>query len=91
MAIESGQIKVTLRAPDGRKYSFSVQETDNDQISLMVGDKVVAIISVETMTKEVKDEDGDYHIKPSDNFYVNFVATDAVAKRECSAMAWVGS
>ena len=58
------------------------------KIVLKVDGKKVATISVVTMEKEVKDDDGDYHTKPSENFYIQFEAVEAVAKKHCSAMAF---
>lgn len=83
------QLEITLVGGNyGRKHTFNLMRRDND-IAFFVGEKLIATLAVTTMTKDVRDDDGDYHTKPSDNFYIDFVAVEAVCKRECSAMVFV--
>jgi hypothetical protein len=85
------ELEITLQSMSyGKQHSFSlVKQEGPSQLILVVGGKKVATLRVVTMEKEVKDDDGDYHVKPSNNFYIQFEAVEAVCKRECTAMAFV--
>jgi len=48
----------------------------------------IARISVQTLTKDVKDEEGDYHTKPSKNFVLCFEAVENGGSKD-TANAWV--
>lgn len=85
----SGDVSVTLPSKNyDREHGFTLLERE-DTVAIIVGNRIVATLRVETMEKEVKDDDGDYHIKPSDDFYIIFEAMEAVAKKSCSALAYV--
>lgn len=88
--MQINDLEVTLYSQNhGINHSFQLVKQDN-RLVLMVAGKQVASLTVETMEKDVKDEEGDYHTKASDNFFINFVAEEAVASDSCHAMAFVG-
>ena len=88
--MKTNEVEITLVSKRcGRKHSFKLVQHEGEDAVFVVNGKAVASINVETMTKDVRDEDGDYHTKPSDNFFICFSAVEAVAKKECAAMAWV--
>jgi len=95
--MKTNSLDVTLKdSSTGREHTFQLSQerifhcTGEDQfLALKVNGVVVAKIDVTTMTKDVRDEEGDYHTKLSDNFYINFHAEDPVCKADCSAMVWV--
>jgi len=91
--MKTDSVEVTLTSRNyGRKHSFSlVQHEGEINAVLIVDGNAVASLSVETMTKDVKDDDGDYHTKPSDNFFITFSAVEPVCKKECSATVWMAS
>jgi hypothetical protein len=83
------ELEITLQSKNhGRKHSFLLMELEG-KVILVVGGKKVASLHVDTMEKEVKDDEGDYHTKPSDDFYIQFEAVEAVCKKECAAVAFV--
>ena len=88
--MKTNEVEITLTSKGyGREHTFKLIQHEGENAVLVVNGKAVASISVETMTKDVRDEDGDYHTKPSDNFFICFSAVEAVAKKDCQAMAWV--
>ena len=90
--MKANEVELTLVSKKHeRKHSFKLVHHEGENAVIVVNGKAVASISVETMEKDVRDEDGDYHTKPSDNFFITFNAVEAVCKKECTAMAWVGS
>lgn len=87
MKIETTEI--TLKSTNyGREHSFVLIEKDGELLLSAEG-RTFAKLTLQTMEKDVKDDDGDYHTKPSNNFFVCFHPTDPCAKD--IANVWLGT
>jgi hypothetical protein len=71
------------------EHTFKIK-AGNKELFLLTpdGQKVIARITVQTLTKDVKDEEGDYHTKPSKNFTICFEAEDDRVDKNM-ANAWL--
>jgi len=87
--VETNAVTVSLPSLnyDGREHSFNISVQDGILLLTTTNGRKIANINVETMTREVKDDDGEYHTKPSDNFFLRFDAVSRCTKD--IAEAWV--
>ena len=86
MKTESVQITLPSTNYDDREHCFNVTVQDGKLMLSTLDGSEFAYLEVETMTKDVKDDDGDYHAKPSKNFFVSFHPLDGCYKN--IAHAW---
>ena len=68
-------------------HSFDIVEGNKELILVTPAGKEIARLSVQTMSRDVKDEDGEYHTKPSKNFFLCFDAKENSGSRN-QAAAW---
>ena len=78
--MEAPLIKIALKSTsqpiyDG-EHQFTIAVQDNKVVLATPDGRAIAHLSIQTMIKSVKDEDGDYHEKPSENFYLVFEPED---------------
>ena len=94
--MKTDSVEVTLQSSlwgsDENKYkgehTFRLVAGDKELILTTPDGQEIARITVQTLTKDIRDEEGDYHTKPSKNFTVCFEAVENGGSKN-TANAWV--